>query len=99
MIHYRLQLSIFGAISLVYAVTGTQNGIYSKDGSYIAMAVGWLILAMVDVSALLLLNLQTDVDRWSGSSISRRRTAPSSATSWVATGVAAVTEALVALRR
>lgn len=49
-IHYRLQLSIFGAISLVYAVTGTNNGIYSKDGAYIAMAVGWLVLAIVDVS-------------------------------------------------
>lgn len=50
MIHYRLQLSIFGAISLIYAVTGTHGGIYTKDGSYIAMAVGWLILAIVDVS-------------------------------------------------
>ncbi|KAJ7292239.1 hypothetical protein C8J57DRAFT_1274891 [Mycena rebaudengoi] len=46
---HRLQLSIFGAIAIVFAVNGVQVGIFSATAAPVAMSVGWLILAMVDI--------------------------------------------------
>lgn len=49
---YRLQISIFTAVSLVFAVIGVDAHIYSKGhGAALATAAGWLILAIVDVSS------------------------------------------------
>jgi SHO1 osmosensor len=45
-----LQLSVFGAIAIVFAVQGVDMGIYTSEGSTVAMSAGWLVLAMVDVS-------------------------------------------------
>lgn len=48
---HRLQFSVFTAIALVFAVEGVNRFIYAKgSGSMIAVAVGWILLAMVDVS-------------------------------------------------
>ncbi|KAL1410153.1 Transmembrane osmosensor [Vanrija albida] len=52
---YRLQISVFAAISLVFAVIGVNQHIYSKgEGAALATAAGWLILAIVDILWLLL---------------------------------------------
>jgi SHO1 osmosensor len=40
----RLQISVFGAIAIVFAVDGANAGLFSDTGSLIAMGVGWLIL-------------------------------------------------------
>ena len=45
---HRFQLAIIGAIAVVFAVYGA-NFIFSEQGSLIAVGVGWLLLAMVDV--------------------------------------------------
>jgi SHO1 osmosensor len=40
----RLQISVFGAIAIVFAVDGANRGLFSDFGGSIAMGVGWLIL-------------------------------------------------------
>ena len=47
---HRFQLAVFTAVALVFAVNGVNNNIYSDLGALIAVGVGWLLLAMVDVS-------------------------------------------------
>ncbi|KAJ3830346.1 hypothetical protein F5880DRAFT_1516040 [Lentinula raphanica] len=46
---HRFQISVFGAVAIVFAVNGVQAGIFTGIGSLDAMSVGWLILAMVDI--------------------------------------------------
>ncbi|KIJ54312.1 hypothetical protein M422DRAFT_25236 [Sphaerobolus stellatus SS14] len=46
---HRFQLSIFGAVSLVFAVIGVNQGIFTDDGALEAMSAGWLLLAIVDI--------------------------------------------------
>ncbi|KAF8665384.1 hypothetical protein AX16_000403 [Volvariella volvacea WC 439] len=50
---HRLQITTFGAIAVVYAVQGTNAGIYSNAGPLNAMSAGWLILSIVDIIWLL----------------------------------------------
>jgi len=46
---HRFQISVFGAVSIVFAVTGVNQGIFSGNAALDAMAAGWLILAIVDI--------------------------------------------------
>lgn len=57
---HRLQISIFGAVALVFAVQGVQAGIYTGLGAREAMSVGWLILSMVDILWLLYFTSEDD---------------------------------------
>jgi SHO1 osmosensor len=47
---HRFQLAVVLAVAEVFAVYGAEF-IFSDRGSLIAVGVGWLLLAMVDVSA------------------------------------------------
>ncbi|KAL1748946.1 high osmolarity signaling protein SHO1 [Schizophyllum fasciatum] len=49
----RFQISVFGAVALVFAVNGANAGLYAEDGALNAMAAGYLILAIVDILWLL----------------------------------------------
>ncbi|KAF9270751.1 hypothetical protein L218DRAFT_1013796 [Marasmius fiardii PR-910] len=57
---HRLQISVFGAVALVFAVQGVQAGIYTGIGAREAMSVGWLILSMVDILWLLYFTSEDD---------------------------------------
>ncbi|KAF5392534.1 hypothetical protein D9757_002312 [Collybiopsis confluens] len=57
---HRFQISIFGAVAIVFAVQGVQLGIFSGVGSRDAMSVGWLILAMVDIVWVLYFTSEED---------------------------------------
>ncbi|GJJ13215.1 hypothetical protein Clacol_007466 [Clathrus columnatus] len=46
---HRFQISIFGAISLTFAVFGVNQGIFTNIGSLEAMAAGWLLLSIVNI--------------------------------------------------
>jgi len=46
---HRFQISVFGAIAVVFAVFGVNQGIFSGAASLDAMAAGWLILAIIDI--------------------------------------------------
>lgn len=46
---HRFQISVFGAIAIVFSVNGVQAGIFANRGSLIAMGVGWLLLSMVNI--------------------------------------------------
>lgn len=46
---HRFQISVFGAIAIVFAVDGVNQGIYDPHASLNAMAAGWLILAIVNI--------------------------------------------------
>jgi SHO1 osmosensor len=46
---HRLQIITFGSVSIVFAVIGVDQTIYSHAASLDAIAAGWLILAMVDI--------------------------------------------------
>ena len=56
----RLQISIFGAITVVFAVIGVDAGLFSGDPSRSAMSAGWLILAIVDIIWLLYFTSEED---------------------------------------
>jgi hypothetical protein len=75
---HRFQLAIVLAIAEVFAVYGTEF-IFSSEGALIAVGVGWLLLAMVDVSVS---GRQALTGSWSGFSTSPpRRTRCSTACS------------------
>ena len=57
---HRLQISVFGAIAIVFAVQGVQLGIYVKDGAFNAMAAGYLIIAIVDILWVLYFTSEED---------------------------------------
>ncbi|KAJ7762394.1 hypothetical protein DFH07DRAFT_409758 [Mycena maculata] len=57
---HRFQISTFGAVSIVFAVTGVQEGIFTGVASLDAMAAGWLILAMVDILWVLYFTSEED---------------------------------------
>jgi SHO1 osmosensor len=46
---FRLQVSLFGTMSTVFAVKGVDLSIFSGEPSRDAMAAGWLTLAMADI--------------------------------------------------
>ncbi|KAJ7455924.1 hypothetical protein B0H11DRAFT_1965528 [Mycena galericulata] len=57
---HRFQISTFGAIAIVFAVTGVQSGIFTGVPSLDAMSAGWLILAMVDILWVLYFTSEED---------------------------------------
>jgi len=57
---YRFQISVFGAIAIVFAVIGVNQGIFSGVASLDAMAAGWLILAIVDILWVLYFTSEED---------------------------------------
>ncbi|KAK0233537.1 hypothetical protein IW262DRAFT_1258432 [Armillaria fumosa] len=57
---HRFQISVFGAVAIVYAVEGVQKGIFSGAGSLNAMGAGWLILAIVDILWVLYFTSEED---------------------------------------
>ncbi|KAJ4485690.1 hypothetical protein J3R30DRAFT_3282138 [Lentinula aciculospora] len=57
---HRFQISVFGAVAIVFAVNGVQAGIFTGIGSLDAMSVGWLILAMVDIVWVLYFTSEED---------------------------------------
>ena len=46
---HRSQISTFGAVAIVFAVIGVNQGIFADRASLNAMAAGWLILYIVDI--------------------------------------------------
>ena len=57
---HRFQISVFGAVAIVFAVRGVDQGIYDGQGSLQAMAAGWLILAIVDILWVLYFTSEED---------------------------------------
>jgi SHO1 osmosensor len=57
---HRFQISVFGAVAIVFAVTGVNQGIFSGVASLDAMAAGWLILAIVDILWVLYFTSEED---------------------------------------
>lgn len=57
---HRLQISVFGAIAIVFAVEGANTGLFSNVGSLQAMGAGWLVLSMVDILWVLYFTSEDD---------------------------------------
>ncbi|KIP10076.1 hypothetical protein PHLGIDRAFT_85496 [Phlebiopsis gigantea 11061_1 CR5-6] len=57
---HRLQISVFGAIAVVFAVEGVNNTIFSNQSALDATAAGWLILAFVDILWVLYFTSEED---------------------------------------
>lgn len=57
---HRFQISTFGAIAIVFAVFGVNQGIFSGDTALDAMSAGWLILAIVDILWVLYFTSEED---------------------------------------
>ena len=57
---HRFQIATFGSITIVFAVIGVNQGIFSGRSSLDAMAAGWLILAMVDILWVLYFTSEED---------------------------------------
>jgi len=57
---HRFQISIFGSIAIVFAVTGVNSGIFTGFASLDAMAAGWLINAIVDILWVLYFTSEED---------------------------------------
>lgn len=57
---HRFQISVFGAIAIVFAVMGVNQGIFTGKASLDAMAAGWLILSMVDILWVLYFTSEED---------------------------------------
>ncbi|EPQ60304.1 hypothetical protein GLOTRDRAFT_135018 [Gloeophyllum trabeum ATCC 11539] len=57
---HRFQISVFGAVAIVFAVMGVNQGIFSGSSSLDAMAAGWLILAIVDILWVLYFTSEED---------------------------------------
>ena len=57
---HRLQISVFGAVAIVFAVEGVNNTIFSNQSALDATAAGWLILAFVDILWVLYFTSEED---------------------------------------
>lgn len=57
---HRFQISVFGAVAIVFAVIGVNEGIFSDRGALNAMSAGWLILAIVDILWVLFFTAEED---------------------------------------
>ncbi|KAH8835614.1 hypothetical protein DL96DRAFT_71431 [Flagelloscypha sp. PMI_526] len=57
---HRIQLSVFGAVAIVFAVQGTDQGIFTSVPAFDAMGAGWLILAMVNIIWVLYFTSEQD---------------------------------------
>ncbi|KAI0330624.1 hypothetical protein GY45DRAFT_1250515 [Cubamyces sp. BRFM 1775] len=57
---HRFQIATFGAVAIVFAVNGVNQGIFSGFASLDAMAAGWLILSMVNILWVLYFTSEED---------------------------------------
>jgi len=57
---HRFQISVFGAVAIVFAVQGVDEGIFSGVPAQDAMSAGWLILAMVNILWVLYFTSEED---------------------------------------
>ena len=58
---HRFQIAVFGAVAIVFAVQGVNQGIFvSNAGSLNAMSAGWLVLAFVDILWVLYFTSEED---------------------------------------
>jgi SHO1 osmosensor len=57
---HRFQISIFGAIAIVFAVDGVTQGVFSPIGAQNAMGAGWFILTLVDILWVLYFTSEED---------------------------------------
>ncbi|KAF9486334.1 high osmolarity signaling protein SHO1 [Pholiota conissans] len=56
----RWQISVFGAVAIVFAVDGVTIGIFSSFSAANAMGAGWLILSIVDILWVLYFTSEED---------------------------------------
>ncbi|KAK4048577.1 Transmembrane osmosensor [Microbotryomycetes sp. JL221] len=56
----RFQISIFLAITVVFAVFGVNSGIFAESSYQLAIGAGWIMLAMVDILWLLYFTAEED---------------------------------------
>ena len=56
----RFQISVFGAVSIVFSVQGVNQGLFVPTPSLNAMGVGWLLLAVVDILWVLYFTSEED---------------------------------------
>lgn len=56
----RMQISVFGAVAIVFAVNGVNQGIFSGDSALDAMGAGWLLLSFVDILWVLYFTSEED---------------------------------------
>jgi len=58
---HRLQISVFGAVAIVFAVQGANAGLFANGaGALQAMGAGWLVLSMVDILWVLYFTSEDD---------------------------------------
>lgn len=57
---HRLQIAVFGAVAIVFAVDGANTGLFAGAGSLQAMGAGWLVLSMVDILWVLYFTSEDD---------------------------------------
>ncbi|KZS93192.1 hypothetical protein SISNIDRAFT_103919 [Sistotremastrum niveocremeum HHB9708] len=57
---HRFQISVFGAVAIVFSVFGVNEGIFTTIGSLDAMAAGWLVLAIVNILWVLYFTSEED---------------------------------------
>ncbi|KAG5639559.1 hypothetical protein H0H81_012230 [Sphagnurus paluster] len=57
---HRFQISVFGAIAIVFSVLGVNQGIFSDASALDAMGAGWLILAIVNILWVLYFTSEED---------------------------------------
>jgi len=57
---YRIQISVFLAIATIFAVLGTNSGIFNSESFRAAIGAGWLLLAIVDILWLLYMSSEED---------------------------------------
>lgn len=57
---HRFQISVFGAVAIVFAVQGVNLGLLTPVASFNAMGVGWLLLAVVDILWVLYFTSEED---------------------------------------
>ncbi|KAH7886014.1 hypothetical protein F5I97DRAFT_1809576 [Phlebopus sp. FC_14] len=57
---HRFQISVFGAVAIVFAVLSVNNSLFSGRAALDAMAAGWLILAIVDILWVLYFTSEED---------------------------------------
>ncbi|KAH9486383.1 High osmolarity signaling protein SHO1 [Psilocybe cubensis] len=56
----RFQISVFGAIAIVFAVEGVTLGIFASNSALNTLGAGWLILAIVDILWVLYFTSEED---------------------------------------
>ena len=57
---HRFQISVFGAVAIVFAVQGVNQGLFFSVASQDAMGVGWLLLAVVNILWVLYFTSEED---------------------------------------